>query len=141
MNSKLSSILFHVGNVVLFLTGVAHTIGHFSGKPEPVNDQQRQFLELLPKTMFEMPSGEQRSYDDIHHAFSLYFSVFPIFVALILWSVSKDGNGFRRALIIAAVMMLALAIITYKFAILPPLVMMAITAICFAGAAVTAKKS
>jgi hypothetical protein len=67
--------------------------------------------------------------------------VFPIFIALILWSVSKDNDGFRRALIVAVVMMAALMIITYKFAILPPLVMMGITAVCFAGSAITAKKS
>lgn len=84
----ISKILFYVGNTLLFLTGIAHLIGGLSGTPEPVNDQQKQLLELLPKTMFEMPSGEMRSYLDIHNAFSLYFVVFPIGLALILWIVS-----------------------------------------------------
>ena len=129
--SKLSIILFYIGEAVLFLIGVIHLLTHFAGSPQPANDNQKKFLELFSTTTFAMPSGEQRTYEDILNAFSLYFGVLLIGLSVIVWISSRSAETFKPSLIITAVLMLVTAFITFKYAILPPLIMMLIVAVCF----------
>lgn len=138
--SKFSKILFYIGDVVLFLIGAFHLLGHFTSSPIGANDNQRKFLELFSTTPFEMPSGEMRTYLDIYNAFSLYFGVFAIGMAGVIWFSSKDSAILKRSLIFSSVIMLVTAFITFKYAILPPLVMMLVVTICFGLSAILMEK-
>lgn len=129
--SKLPVIFFYIGEVVLFLIGVIHLLTHFMGSPQPTNDNQKKFLELFSTTTFAMPSGEQRTYEDILNAFSLYFGVLTIGMAAFMWIGSRHPETLKSSLIVGALLMLLTAFITFKYAILPPLIMMLIVAICF----------
>ena len=138
---KLPMILFYVGEIVLFLIGVIHLLTHFMGSPQPTNDNQRKFLELFSTTTFAMPSGEQRTYEDILNAFSLYFGVLMIALAVLVWISSKSPETLKPSLIVSAVVMIVTAFITFKYAILPPLIMMLIVAVCFLLSALLAKNA
>lgn len=139
--NKLPNIFFYVGEVVLLLIGVIHLLTHFMGSPQPTNDNQRKFLELFSTTTFAMPSGEQRTYEDILNAFSLYFGVLMIALAVLVWISSKSPETLKPSLIVSAVVMIVTAFITFKYAILPPLIMMLIVAVCFLLSALLAKNA
>lgn len=139
--NKLTTILFYVGEVVLFLIGVIHLATHFMGSPQPANENQKKFLELFSTTTFAMPSGEQRTYQDILNAFSLYFGVLLIGLAIIVWISSRSMETFKPSMIITSILMLITTFITFKYAILPPLIMMLIVAICFLLSAFLGKDS
>lgn len=138
--NKFSKILFHIGNTILLLIGLAHLAAHFSSVPLPVDENQRKFLELFSSTKFAMPSGEMRSYEEIFSAFSLYFVVFPIGMAVMLWIASGHWKTLKSLLLVASIMMFLTAFITFKYAIFPPSIMMLITAICFLVAFSLSKK-
>ena len=138
---KLPMILFYVGEIVLFLIGVIHLLTHFRGSPQPTNENQRKFLELFSTTTFAMPSGEQRTYEDILNAFSLYFGVLTIALAVLVWISSKSSETLKPSLIVSAIVMLSTAFITFKYAILPPMIMMLIVAVCFLLSALLSKNA
>lgn len=83
--------------------------------------------------------GESRTFFEIQNAFSLYFVIFPIGLAGILWLAARQKIDMRPMLTVAAVLMLAAAAVTYVYAILPPLLMMLFTSICFAASVIAAK--
>ena len=138
---KISSILFYVGDAFLFLIGLIHLVTHFVGSPEPANTEQKTFLDLFKSTQFKMPSGESRTYEDIFNAFSLYFGILVIGMAIMMWISSRHQETHRPSMIVGAIIMFITAAVTFKYAILPPLVMMLIVAVCFAGAFLFSKPS
>ncbi len=138
--NRLAKILFHIGNSILLLIGFGHLAAHLSPPPSPVDENQRRFLELFGSTRFEMPSGEMRSYEEIMTAYSFYFIVFPIGTSLLLWIAGGEPRILRRSLFVVILMMVAIAIATLKFAILPPAVMMITIAVLFAAAILASRE-
>src|SRR5262249_39078596 len=128
---KLAKLLFYVGDVVLFLTGALHLMAHFSQTSEGANEEQRKLFELLATVQFTMPSGELRTYDSIFSSFSLYFAIFPIAMALMVWIAARSRATFKPSLAVGTLAMLVITFVTYKYAFMIPLVMVATTAVCF----------
>lgn len=133
-----ANIFFYTGTVLLFLIGGVHLLAHFSGDPPDLNAEQKKTVELASTVQFEMPSGELRTLMDIQSAFSLYFVIFPIALALVLWLTVRKLQDPRSVLVVASFTALSAAVVTYVYAILPPLVMLVAAGTAFAGSAILA---
>ena len=137
--TKLSRIAFHFGTVLLLLTGLAHLAGHFSGPPSGLSAEQQAAFEKASTVQFAMPTGEMRTLIDIQNAFSLYFAIFTIALAIVLWLSVRKLEDPRPVLLVVAVATAVAAGVTIIYAILPPFVMLALSAAAFLTAALAPK--
>ncbi|MGD9630954.1 MAG: hypothetical protein AB7V18_17085 [Pyrinomonadaceae bacterium] len=128
-------VAFYIGAVFLFLLGAIHSLAHFSGVPAGLDAEQQRAMDLATTIRFAMPTGEMRTIIDIQNAFSLYFVIFPITLAVVLWLTVRKLPDPRPVLLVAAFAMFASAAVTYIYAILPPFIMFVIAGLAFVASA------
>lgn len=137
---NLGRTLFYAGTAILFLMGIFHAVGHFSGPPENMGPDQMNALLRMETVKFNMPGGEQRTMDEIMNAYSLYFAIFPVALAAVMFFVRKSLAVLRPSLVVSIMAMLLSGFVTWKYAIFPPLIMMGIVAVCYVGALLLIKE-
>ena len=80
--SRAPRVLFAIGAGVSLLTALAHLAGHFSPPPPPESEAEATMRNLMETLTFQLP-GAVRSTMDLFKGFSLVFSAFLLFVALL----------------------------------------------------------
>lgn len=80
--SRAPRLLFGTGAVVSLLTGLAHLAGHLSAPPPPGSASEATMRSLMETLAFELP-GATRTTMELYDGFSLVFSAFLLFVALL----------------------------------------------------------
>jgi hypothetical protein len=134
--------LFQFGCWAAIVAAVVHLSGHIAGRPAPVNDTERQLIDLATTYRRTLPGGAERSLMDVLDGFSLTFTVFFATLGSVGLVVAKRGRndarlmyGVARNAAIAAAVVLAISL--FYFFIVPTLFIAAV-AVCFAVAAVRA---
>lgn len=122
------------------LTAAAHTMGHFAS-PEPKPEEVR-LTELMKQIGGDM-LGMHFTTWSVLQCLSLYMSVFGATLG-ILCLVTRSALvvrplALRRACIVCAVSATVLAGIAFWAHLAPPGAFYALTALCFLGAACTAR--
>lgn len=124
-------IPFYLGCTSLVILAVIHLITHFLSPVVGLNEDQENLLTMYNSIRFQVPLGQERTLSEIMTGYSLYFPTLLLgFVLMLLVSV-QDSVALKLILKITLVFMLILIIITFLYMVIPPLIMMCFSAICF----------
>ena len=125
--------LFGIGCGLWILTGLLHMVGHFSGWPDPANEEEATLFTLFQTYDLDV-GGATRTLSEVFDGLSLAFAVFLFlagFVGLIWLRVPEVPPGIlRRVAGMNAVA--ALALILLGFARFPLLPTICFGAVCIA---------
>jgi len=136
--------MFKFGCWAAILTAALHLAGHLAGPQAPVNDTERQLVELATTYKFALPGGTARSLMDFVDGFSLMFALLVATIGGVGLLVAKRGHedvalisGVARAFAVSTVALLGISLA--KFFIIPTLCI-AVMATCFLVASIEAPK-
>jgi hypothetical protein len=135
-------ILLRIASVLTLIHAVLHTIGAVFGKPDP--GVQAATALVMKTNQFQL-MGFTRSFWDFHLGMGLAVSVFLTAEALVFWqlgSLAKNqARELRPILATFTVGYLALAVNSYEFFFLAPVVVEFLIAFCLGMAIFTAKSN
>jgi hypothetical protein len=133
--------LFKVGCWVAIVIASLHLAGQVGGTSTPVNETERQLMELATTYRFVFPGGTSRSMMDVMTGFSLNFSILLAALGALGLMVQKRGHldhplmsAVARTLTGTGVVLVAISL-SYFFIV--PTMCLALMTICFALASVT----
>jgi hypothetical protein len=135
-------MVFRIGCIAALLTAALHMVGHLLGPQAPANDTERQLLDLMTSYRFALPGGASRSILEFQTGFSLVFALFLATVGGVGLVVrQRASHDPALALAVARVFALSMAVLlvislTHFFII--PTICIALVAVCFAIASVSA---
>jgi hypothetical protein len=134
--------LFKFGCWAAIVTAIAHLLAHIALPPTPVNDTERQLLDLAVNYRFAFPGGSERALMDMLNGLSLAFALFFAALGAIGLVVARRGQddallmyGVAQSAAVASAVMLAISL-AYFFIV--PNLFIAVVAVCFGVAAVRA---
>ena len=134
--------LFQFGCWTALFTAIVYLVGHIVGPPAPVNDTERQLMDLATNYRFALPGGADRSLMDVLNGFSLIFALMLATIGSAGLVVRKRGHedaalmmGVARAFTVSSSVLLAVSLT--NFFIVPTLFIAAMTT-CFFCASVQA---
>jgi len=133
---------FKTGAWMSLITGLVHSL-NFLSKPLPQNDEERQLIELLENYQFLLPGGFERSTSELMLFFNLNMTFF-----LVTWAILGLMLGYwlmptkkdRQIIGVSAAIWTAYLIPTYLLTFLIPLVLVALTWLCFLAGWITYRK-
>jgi hypothetical protein len=142
--SRRQMLAFRVGSALWILTGLAHTIGYFMGRPEPSSEEEATLLTLFDGLRIRM-AGVERTIGQVYDGFSLTFSILVFllgFLGLIWLRAPGVPDGILRRVAgmnaVAALAVLAIGLPRFP---LPPLGFFAAICIAFVVAGWPARKA
>lgn len=117
---------FWLRGLIIFqlLTAVFHSLSFFI-KPEPKDEEQKHFQDLLYGYKEDMGAGITRSFMDIFRSVSVSFTLICLFAALVNWYLKKkqvSNDIWRGFLLIETGIFGILMAVVLKFAFLPPMI-------------------
>ena len=137
--------IFKFGCWAALATAVIHLAGHLAGPQAPVNDTERQLVELATAYRFALPGGAERSLMDFMNGYSLTYALLVATIGGVGLVVEKRGrddvtlmSGVARMFAVCTVVLLGISL--SKFFIVPTLCI-AVMAVCFLVASVEAPKT
>lgn len=135
-------IYLRIASVLTLLHAVLHTIGGVFGKPQP--GAQMTVVETMKANHFPL-LGSMRSYWDFYRGFGLAITIFLVGLAVVLWQLSSlaktDACRLRGICWTIAATFVAMALDSYFYFFLPPIVVELLIAACICGAIFASKPS
>ena len=134
--------LFYTGTIIQLLTAPIHLYGALH-KPVASNDKEKTLLDLLYNYTFDLGAGFVRSLGDFLMGFSLLYTVFILFLALINFAAIRQASDLRFLRTLCWLNVLCMAASTaigWKYFFLPPLLFSLVPGLAFLGAALTAPR-
>lgn len=113
---------FKFGAWALLVTGCIHLMS-FIGKPAPVNDTERQLMDLLANYRFDLGAGTTRTMQELINFFSLSMSLLCFFAGFLNSMLIKyfDNEELaKKAVIFNAIFWTVYLIPLYLLTFLPP---------------------
>lgn len=134
--------LFKFGCWAALVAAAVHLGGHIALPLSPVNEAERQLLDLASGYRFAFPGGSERTLMDMLDGFSLTFAVFFASLGAVGLVVARRGQqdallmyGVAQSAAVASAVTLAISL-THFFIV--PNLFIAVVAVCFGVAAVRA---
>jgi len=141
--SRRQMLAFRVGSVLWILTGLAHTIGYFMGRPEPASEEEATLFALFDGLRIRM-AGIERTIGQVYDGFSLTFAILVFLLGFLglIWlrSPGVPAGILRRVAGMNAVAALAVLAIGLPRFPPPPLVFFAAIFVAFVVAGWPARK-
>ena len=130
-----ASVLYRIASVLLLLFAIGHTIGFRQTDPEWGVGA---LIESMKAIHFNA-QGFNRTYWDFFSAFGLFFTVFLLFAAVLAWQLGGlPADMLARVRHIAGVLaisLVAVTVLTWRYAFTTPLVFSVLITVCLIGAA------
>ena len=123
--------LFSIASILLILTAVAHTLGHFS--PEPTTPEFTNLKSTMQAYQIDM-MGMKPSAHGILQSLSLTLTIMLLMLGLqnlLVAMVDESGKMIRRFALVNIIGVAALVAIYWYYRIPPPLVSFVIVEIVF----------
>jgi len=127
----LQRLSFYLGCGCLSIISAIHLISHFLGSLEIRNEDQKALLSLYHSIKFQMPMGQERTLSEVMNGYSFYFPTLLLTVVFFLLISQHNHSILKSALQITIVMLFALTLITHYYMVIPPLIMMGFSMVCF----------
>jgi hypothetical protein len=131
---------FQFGCWATIVTAAVHMVGHVMPPAAPLNDTERQIMDLTTAYRFTLPGGAHRSVVNFLDGFSLMFALGLAGLGCIGLIVQKRGrhdgplmSGVARALAVTSVGFMVVSLTNF---FIIPTFFLAIMAICFLVASV-----
>jgi len=135
-----AAIYLRIASVLTLIHAILHTIGGVFGKPQP--GVAAMVAETMRANHFPV-LGVTRSYADFYRGMGLGITIFLAAEALIFWQLASlaksDGARLRPLLAVFLAGYLALAVNSWLFFFMPPVVTEFLIALCLGMAIATAK--
>jgi hypothetical protein len=135
-----SALFLRIASVLTFIHAALHTIGGVFGKVPP--GPATAAVEAMKMNQFVL-MGHTRSFWDFHRGFGLGITIFLTAEAFIFWQLSslakKDPQRLRPIMATFLVAYAALAVNSYTYFFLGPVIAEILIVVCLALAFVTAK--
>lgn len=133
-------ILLRIASVLTLIHAALHTIGGVYGKADP--GPATVAVDAMKANQFPL-MGSMRTYWEFFHGMGLAVSILLTAEGIVFWllaSLAKtDAARLRPVLAIFVLAYLAMAVNSYRFFFLPPVIVESLIALCLVGAIVTAK--
>ena len=133
---------FKIGTWMCLITGLIHSL-NFINKPQPQNEVEKQLFDLLENYRVILPGGFNRSTYELMLFFNLNMTFFLVswsIIGMILVYSLMPTKKDRQIVGVSAAIWTAYLIPTYLLTFLIPLVLIAMTWLCFVLAWITFKK-
>ncbi|MFN8003034.1 MAG: hypothetical protein U0X75_18695 [Acidobacteriota bacterium] len=120
--------LFSIAAICLVLTAAAHTMGHF--QPPPTDAATTNLLTTIENYKISLGLGMNPSYRNITDSLSLFMSIALLFWGvqnLLLAKLDHEGRILRSLTLLNIVWVGAVAILFWRFQILPAVISMIVT--------------
>jgi hypothetical protein len=131
-----------IAAVLTLMHAVLHTIGGVFGKPDP-GAAETAFAAMQSNHFLVM--GLTRTYADFYRGLGLAISIFLTAEAVVFWQLGTlaktQAHHLRAIMATFLIAYLALAVNSYLYIFLPPVIVEAMIALCLAMAIVTSKRS
>jgi hypothetical protein len=133
-------LFLRIASVLTLMHAVLHTIGGVFGKSDPgpasVAEQAMKMNQFLWM-------GNMRSFWDFYRGMGLAVSIFLTFEAIVFWQLGSLAKGhapqLRPIMAIFAIAYVVMAVNSYAYFFLAPVIMEFVIAACLVFAIVTAK--
>jgi len=117
---------FWLWGLIIFqlLTALIHSFSFFV-KPDPKDEKQKQFQDLLYDYKQDMGAGITRSFMDLFWAVSISFTLICLFGAIANWYLKKkqvSPDIWKGFLLIETIIFGILMAMVLRFAFLPPMI-------------------
>jgi len=133
---------FKIGTWMCLITGLIHSL-NFINKPQPQNEVEKQLFDLLENYRVILPGGFNRSTYELMLFFNLNMTFFLVswsIIGMILVYSLMPTKKDRQIVGVSAAIWTAYLIPTYLLTFLIPLVLIAMTWLCFVLSWITFKK-
>ena len=134
------ALFLRIASVLTFIHAVLHTIGGVFGEPEP--GAATVAVQAMKVNQFLM-MGNMRSYWDFYRGLGLGVTIFVTAEAVLFWQLASlaktDARRLRPILATFLVAYAALAVNSYTYIFLGPVIFEVFIAACLGLAIVTAK--
>lgn len=117
-------IWFKTSAIAMLLTAAIHVLS-FVTAYEPINDQEKELINLSQNYKFDMGAGFYNTYQDHMTAFSVSFTLLHLSSALIILILSKkisDQSAMASLNLILLITHLINFLVTLYFTFLPPII-------------------
>ncbi len=135
-----SFLFLRIAAVLTFIHAVLHTVGGVFGKPAP---GPATVAVLAMKTNSFLLMGNTRTFWDFYRGLGLGITIFLTAEAIVFWQLSllavTGGRRLRPILVTFLVAYAVLAVNSYAYFFLGPVIVEAVIAACLLLAIVTAK--
>jgi uncharacterized membrane protein YjdF len=134
------ALFLRIASVLTFIHAVLHTIGGVFGKVPP--GPAAVAIEAMKTNQFLL-MGHMRSFWDFHRGFGLGFTIFLTAEAVLFWQLGSlaktDPQRLRPIMVTFLVAYTVLAMNSYTYFFLAPVITEILIAACLASAIVAAK--
>jgi len=130
--------LFSIASILLILTAVAHTLGHF--QPDPQTPEFANLKSTMQSYQIDLGMGMKPSIHGIFESLSLTMTITLLLLGLqnlLVAAVDESGKMIRRFALVNIVGVGALIALYWSYRIPPPLISFAIVEIVFLLAVLT----
>ena len=135
-------IYLRIASVLTLLHAILHTVGGVFGKPQAGPPQT--VVDAMKANTFPV-LGAMRSYWEFYRGFGLAITIFLVGLAAVLWQLSSlaktDACRLRGICWTIAATFVAMAVDSYFYFFLPPIVVELLIAACICGAIFASKPS
>lgn len=135
-----SSFFLRIASILTFIHAALHTIGGVFGKPAP---GAATTAVLAMKANSFMAMGNMRTYWDFYRGLGLGIAIFLTAEAIIFWQLSllatTAGQRLRPVLATFLIAYAVLALNSYAYFFIPPVIVESVIAACLLLAILTAK--
>lgn len=133
-------IYLRIASVLTFVHAILHTVGGVFGKIEP--GPQQLAVDAMKANTFPL-MGAIRSLWIFYRGFGLAITIFLLAAAVVMWQLSSlartDSRRLRPIYWTLLVTFLVMAVNSWVYFFLPPVIVEILIAICLAGAIFTSK--
>lgn len=137
-----SAVFLRIASLLTLVHAVLHTVGGVFGKTPPGPASAAVAAMRANQFVF---MGQTRTYFDFLRGMGLAVTIFLTIGAVVFWQlaslVKRDGRGLRPILATFTVAYLAMAINSYVYFFLAPVIVETLIAACLAVAIATAKQA
>ncbi len=135
-------VFLRIASVLGLIHAVLHTVGGVFGKADP--GPQQVAVDAMMSNHFQL-MGNMRSYWEFYRGMGLAVSIFLTIEAVVFWQLGSlartDARRLRPVLVTFVVAYLAMAVNSYLYFFIAPVITETLIAACLMGAIVTAKSA
>jgi hypothetical protein len=129
-----SARMLRIASTLIIIVGLGHLVGHMMGMDtSALPDAQKRVTEAMQGYEFDA-GGWKRTYWGFFVGFSASYSVFAFALGLLGFQAARLGAAnpasLRGALVVVTAASAILAVLCFRYLVLPPTVMLGLAALC-----------